>query len=178
MFMIKPLIEKINKFIISEEYYAALRAAAHRRGLDEDQTDMLGLVIGSLLHGEIDEKDFAWHIADRCDIELAAGDILARDLHAAVLAPLRKELATEFGYSALVEEKPAPVPVAKPAEQPVPVAQPAAPKPVVGADKLRPIVSPTHPHIENPPRKFITDPSHLIDDTIDERPKLQDHYTD
>jgi len=169
--MIQPLIEKIKKFVISDAYFVDVEAVAHAQGLDEDQTDMLASVTSSLLLGEITEKALDWHIADRCDIELVAGNLLARGIHARILTPFKKELATEFGYSALVTEQAKPTPIIQPA--PTLVSTPN----VIGADKLRPIVSPRHPHIENPPRR-ITDTSHLIDDTIEERPKLQDHYND
>jgi len=169
---IKELPKELRDYILSEELSRKFSLVARKYRLDEEQVRLIENEV-SLVLLVVDSVDNLHVLFEEIGLSPEVAANLSLDVTDYLLKPVIEYLAVTNDELVVEQEEviAVPTPIIQPAHTFVSIPN------VIGADKLRPIVSPRHPHIENPPRR-ITDTSHLIDDTIEERPKLQDHYND
>ncbi len=169
---VKILPEELAKYIASEELSRKMSLVFRKYRFDEEISSSVEHIVLFVLMA-LESVDNLHVLFEEIGLSPEVAANLSLDVTDYLLKPVIEYLAVTNDELVVEQEEVIAVPT--------PIIQPAhtfvSTPNVIGADKLRPIVSPRHPHIENPPRR-ITDTSHLIDDTIEERPKLQDHYND
>jgi len=189
--MINYIITEAKKFIASEEYDKSIENLGKQFALSEDELGSLYSVAGAVMIGEITEEGFVKDLTDRTEIKTVKAVQVYNSAREQILTPFKKKLA--ISLSDAPEDKSSPSAIQDPISllrTPSPAYVPPAPRPQPPAQQPP---RPTPPEslakedimsaIENPPRTVIkryvlehepiTDPEHLIDDTVDERPRLE-----
>lgn len=183
--MINNLLTETKNYIHTDAYYASMQTIAKFYQFNGDEEGMLIGRTNALLLGSIKEENFLGELMSELEIPEAKAKSLEERIKKEIIAPFKQKLITML--SGIPD-----------------VPTTSKPQSVVGfnasTDTLRqaPQVQPVRPQepmtkehilsqIENPPRTVIKryvieheqieDAAHLIDDKIDNRPKLQDHYT-
>lgn len=175
--MINNLLTETKKFIDSEEYYASMQSISHYYQLSEDREGMLIGRINAFLIGDLKEENLIGELISELEITEAKAKNIEERVKKEIIIPFKQKLVSLLNKTEVNNSlKSSPTTIQSPQK----ITQPRPPESLTKASILS--------EIENPPRTVIkryviehepiADPAHIIDDTIDERPKLEEHYKD
>lgn len=186
--MINIILQEGKKYLESEAYRSSLGVVTNDFVLSEDEVGYVSMVIHEVISGVISEESFVRELKDVSDIKLNKIEKIFLHVKERIFAPFKKHLA-ELLKGSTPQTEPVPVVVSsnntlrQSSSQPTtiphiePVAQHTQPTPDQNPTKAS-LLS----EIESPQRTIIkkyviehepiTDPEHIIDDTVDERLKL------
>jgi len=195
--MINSILTKSKEYIDSKEYDHALNSIGSEFLLNEDNVGYLASTINSIILGVFPEESFVENLKGISDIKTDLAQDLYRRSRELIFTPFKASLAKlviDKQQESIVPLSPVEKVVrqeeVKPVEElPQPEVQPIQPQiqsqPIIQQESLN-----RHEilhEIENPPRTVIkkyvlehqpiTDPEHLIDDSVDARKKLEEHYS-
>ena len=196
--MINLLLQEGKKYLESSEYANSLNAMANEFALTEDEIGYLSVAIHDVVSGTIPEESFAKELKDLSDIKRDKIEKIHAEAKEKIFVPFRKHLENVLKSAPSVPDQPKPAGTAgistlrqsfssQAFSSPAPVAQPQPqqprPQPAPRVPEAMPTKAALISEIENPPRTVIkryvlehepiTDPEHLIDDSVDERPRLE-----
>lgn len=179
--MIKNLTEETIRYLGSKEFSSVIQRVAQYFNLNQDEEGMVFGKVNALLLGQFPEDQFLGELISELEITKAKAENIENHIKKEVIVPFKQKLATMLTGTPSV----APAPVFKEpsittlrqsSSTPIPPVAPT-PRPEENLSKAA-IIS----EIENPPRTTIkryvlehdpiTTPDHLIDDVVDERPRL------
>lgn len=190
--MINNLKIETQKYMESEEYENEISIISRFFELSEDEEGILFGKVYELLLGNFKEEDLFSQLLNSLDTTTTKARGIEERVKKDIVTPFKQRLvkmlsnpSNTFDVKApIASQTPSPIQTLRqqkvtPQTPPTPIQQPkTAFESLAKKDILH--------QIENPPRTVIkryvlehepiTDPEHLIDDTIDERPKLEDHH--
>lgn len=179
--MINLLLQEGKRYLSSDEYSKSLAVIANNFVLDEDEMGYLSMAISGVISGSVPEESFTKKLRDLSEIKRDKIDKIYAQAREHIFIPFKKRLSdmlqnTQMPVTPPHEPDTIGITTLRQPSQPTPA---SAPSPTPDLPTKSSILS----EIENPPRTVIkryvlehepiTDPDHLIDDTIDERPRLQ-----
>jgi len=179
---LKEIPLELRTYLSSVEVYRKIQLVAKKYQLNDDQERILQNITIFVLMVTESVEALPERFADEMDISSEKANNLAKDIEEYVLQKVRNYLAENerdlISDDTGTEVEESQTKASQQLQQPLQPSSSLQPQPTIEALTKATILS----EIENPPRTVIkryvlehepiTDPEHLIDDSIDERPRL------
>jgi hypothetical protein len=181
--MINTILTEANQVVNSLEHYNTLKSIGNTFLLDDESFGALSSVTNSVIMGIFSETEFVTHLIDSSGLDTKKAESIFGQVKNKILNPFKlkvKDIVSnnqvkttgvldDSNINTLRQAAPLPQPPQLQHTQPIPDPTPTK------ASLLSEIESPQRTVIkkyviEHEP---ITDPEHIIDDTIDTRPRLE-----
>lgn len=200
--MITVLIEEANKYLDGEDFDRAIDSISKSLSLNNEDKGYVSSSASAVLLGSIPEERFVDDLIETSEIKEKKAMAVYAQAKELIFGPFKKKLAASLDVQENNGNSIRPPSQSPQSQQPMqnknvssttnvntsPIQNQPRPSPnnIPSSLSKQEILS----EIEKPPRtvikkytveydhKSIQDPSHLIDDKVDEVKKLQDHYND
>ena len=186
--MINLILQESKKYLDSPEYLHSLETISNNFSLDEDESAYVSVAAQNIITGAIAEENFIRELRDLSEIKSETVNKIYIEAKRIIFAPFKNYINKVVNNSDSSQES-----VGVPSSNPAPtVSIPSSantlrqqPTPEDHQTRLEESLTKAHllSQIENPPRTVIkkyvfehepiTDTEHLIDDSIDTRPRLE-----
>lgn len=182
--MINNLLTEAKNYVSSREYYASMESIARQFQLNEDEGGMLIGRVNAFFIGQIEEKNLLGEIVSELEINEEKAKDIENKIKKDIIIPFKQKLSTLLTTSPVLNtQKDEHVASINTLRQAAPLPQPPQPQHTQPTPDQNPTKASLLSEIESPQRTVIkkyviehepiTDPEHIIDDTIDTRPRLE-----
>jgi hypothetical protein len=182
--MINLILQEAKKYLGSEQYAKELNLLANTFLLNEDDLGYLAMITNDVISGAVAEESFLKELRNVSNIKKDVAEKLDKEVKERIFKPFKNRiermLKEDSNLNNPINVEPQKITTLRTLSSAPQQPQPHPSQPLTKASILA--------EIENPPRTVvkryviehepIKDPGHLIDDTIDQRKKLEDHYND
>jgi hypothetical protein len=195
--MINSILTEAKQYLESDAFDKDLSIVANQCSLSEDDMGYVSSVLSDIIMGNIPEDKFVEDLKSVSEIKNAQALSIYKAAKEKILDPFKKKIA-HLVVDHVQNSTPLPSTSSLSTPMPEHLEKPSntqdkllrsetatsLPKPSIHSLEKSDILS----HIENPPHtvikkyviehEVITDPEHLIDDSVDQRARLEAHYKD